>query len=69
MPVGRRAPGNHENGRMWRGRLARGRGSVPLPRAGRMPARQRAGCPRHDFQSSADSRPSESLRYVRCRKP
>jgi len=34
--------------RMWRGRLARGRGSVPLPRAGRMPARQRAGRPRHD---------------------
>ena len=47
---------------MWRGRLARGRGSVPLPRAGRMPARQRAGRPRHDFQSSrscssADERP------------
>ena len=36
---------------MWRGRLGRGRGSVPLPRVGRMPARQRAGRPHHDFQS------------------
>ena len=35
--------------RMWRGRLAPGRGSVPLPRAGRMPAPQRAGRPHHDW--------------------
>ena len=32
---------------MWRRRLACGRGSVPLPRAGRMPARQRARRPRY----------------------
>ena len=40
---------------MWRGRPARGRGSVPLPRAGKMPARQRARRPHHNFQSSRSS--------------
>ena len=42
-------------GRWWTDevrRLARCGGSVPLPRAGKMPARPRAGRPRHDFQSS-----------------
>jgi hypothetical protein len=52
MPVRWRAPKWTDSGRMWRRRLARGRGSVPLPRAGSMPARQRAGRPHHDFQRS-----------------
>ena len=51
----RRTPCPHWRG-TWCGRPARSRGSVPLPRAGRMPARQQARRPHHDFQGRAGQR-------------
>ena len=63
----------HTSRRLWRGRLARGRGSVPLPRAGRsdswtpmesvglrqseMPARQRARRPPHRYLNPTTGSP------------